>query len=637
MYGGFMGLFTAQRVSVTQWILAHGRGQIGPIVGVDFETDYSSTYSVSRLGIWAYVHDARFEAWAVAVSDGQLTCVCQPHEFPWETIGCGEWVSHNRAFDEAVFLRLVELGIIGRGVVLRPLAWHCSAAACAFLQLPRDLAGAAKAVFGVTLNKDFRTRAKGRDRSADLFGLSVDAKDYAGMDAEMALALWKKVGPYWPVHERILDDLTCAMGVRGVCVSWPRVAEFQKQLDGLTESLRAYIPWSPPLSLPKFEAACVAAGVPVPVTTAADDPEFQEWAQENQRHEVVTYARHMQRWRSINRVSKVLDSMVGRVKPDDRMAFELKYFGASTGRWSGGGGLNVQNLNRKAVEGVDLRSCIVAPPGYRLVVVDYAQIEARVLLFLAGDVESLDLFRANPDADAYEIHARATMGWRPESFHREGREGREGGREETLRGYCARTGSGIRQLAKARVLGLGFGCGAQRFVEVAKVMAGLDVEAHEAERIVAEFRASNPKIVQLWQRLNDACAACDGSEYVLPLPCTQLVPAANRYLFYRDVQVGKDGIECTIGGDRVKVYGGLLAENWTQATARDVLASAWLRCDLAGFRPVLSVHDELVFEVPVATAAADLARIVAIFERSIPWAPGLPLRAEGKLCDVYGK
>ena len=92
------------------------------------------------------------------------------------------------------------------------------------------------------------------------------------------------------------------------------------------------------------------------------------------------------------------------------MAYELKYFGASTGRWSGGGGLNMQNYNRKPAEGVDLRRCIVAPPGFRLAVVDYSQIESRVLLFLAGDVVTLDLFRANPEADAYEIHARATMG-----------------------------------------------------------------------------------------------------------------------------------------------------------------------------------------------------------------------------------
>jgi DNA polymerase bacteriophage-type len=103
------------------------------------------------------------------------------------------------------------------------------------------------------------------------------------------------------------------------------------------------------------------------------------------------------------------------------------------------------------------------------------------------------------------------------------------------------------------------------------------------------------------------------------------------------VKASKDGIDCTVCGDRIKVYGGLLAENWTQATARDVLASAWLRCDAVGFRPVLSVHDELVFEVPEASAEEDLRRIVRIFEEPVPWAAGLPLRADGKLCSVYGK
>jgi DNA polymerase len=330
----------------------------------------------------------------------------------------------------------------------------------------------------------------------------------------------------------------------------------------------------------------------------------------------------MQRIRSANRTAKVLESMQARRMPDGRMTYELKYFGASTGRWSGGGGLNMQNYNRKPAENVDLRRCIVAPPGYRLAVVDYSQIESRVLLYLAGDVATLEMFRANPEADAYEIHARATMGFCE---------------AEPLRDYCLRTGSGLRQLAKARVLGLGFGCGAKRFVEVAKVMAGLEIGEGESERIVREFRESNPKIVALWESLNDSCASCDGGNYELPLPCTQIYPPLGRYLFYRDVKAGKDGIDCTVAGDRIKVYGGLLAENWTQATARDVLASAWLRCDAAGYRPVLSVHDELVFEVPEASAEEDLKRIVGIFEEPVPWAAGLPLRADGKLCSVYGK
>ncbi|MCP5524103.1 MAG: hypothetical protein H7A46_21405 [Verrucomicrobiales bacterium] len=186
-------------------------------------------------------------------------------------------------------------------------------------------------------------------------------------------------------------------------------------------------------------------------------------------------------------------------------------------------------------------------------------------------------------------------------------------------------------------LGLGFGCGWRKFIDVAKVMAGLELSETESERIVLEFRESNPKIVELWNRLQDACASCDGRTYRLPLPCAQHDRTINRFLIYRDVSTGRRDIICTIAGELVQVYGGLLAENWTQATARDVLASAWLRCSSAGFTPVLSVHDELVFELPTETAEADLQRIVAIMETPLPWASHLPLKADGKLMDFYAK
>ncbi|MCX6995792.1 MAG: DNA polymerase [Kiritimatiellaeota bacterium] len=622
-----MRLPQPKRVTVKEWVTAPVPG----VVGLDFETFYTSAYSVSQMGNWAYVHDRRFNAWAVSVSDGERTCVCPPAEFPWGMIAGREWVSHNREFDEAVFLRLGDLGVIPRDA--RPVRWFCSAALCAFLQLPRDLAGAAKAVFGVDLDKTIRAGMKGRDLSADLPGMIQEETDYAACDAEMALALWNTLSGHWPAHERRLYEQTVAMGRRGLVVDWDYVDANLKELNATVEAVSAALPWKPALSITKFEAACADIGTPPPKSTAANDPDFQDWVRDNMRSDAVIWARHMQRMRSANRTAKVLESMKARRKADGRMVFELKYYGATPGRWSGGGGLNMQNYNRKPAEGVDLRRCIVAPPGCLLAVVDYAQIESRVLLFLAGDTDTLDMFRLNPDADAYEIHARATMGWRPEvSVQGSGFSG-----EETLRQYCERTGSGLRQLAKARVLGLGFGCGARRFIEVAKVMAGLEISFEESDRIVREFRESNPKIVALWEHLNDACASCDGGDYVLPLPCTQVNSDLGRFLIYRDVAAGENGIECTVAGDRIKVYGGLLAENWTQGTARDVLASAWLRCDASGFRPVLSVHDELVFEVPEASAEEDLRRIVGIFEEPVAWAPGLPLLAEGKLCAVYGK
>ncbi|MCC5849950.1 MAG: hypothetical protein JJU29_17830 [Verrucomicrobia bacterium] len=315
------------------------------------------------------------------------------------------------------------------------------------------------------------------------------------------------------------------------------------------------------------------------------------------------------------------------------MIYELKYCGANTGRWSGGGGLNLQNLNRSEAEGVDLRRGIIASPGHVLAAVDFAQIESRVLLWLAGDHETLAMLAANPNVDVYEAHARATMGWKPECGVRNS----ECGVEESLKSYCARTGSTLRQLAKARVLGLGFGCGAEKFVAVARAMAGLDLSLEQAEKVVRAYRKSNPKVVGLWRRLEDAARSKVGKDYVLPLPCTQAVRGYGRFLIYRGLRLVDRELVCRVGGKDLKIYGGLLAENWTQATARDVLAEAWLRCVDAGYVPVLSVHDELVFELPETSAEADLARIVTLMEEPIAWARGLPLKAEGAMMRFYQK
>lgn len=599
---------------------AWAQSEPGGTVAVDFETFYTGSYSVAELGHWAYCHDPRFEAYLVAVSDGVRTCACRPAKFPWETIAGRTWVSHNRDFDRAVFERLQERGTIPKQGV-GPKKWFCSAALCAYLQFPRDLAGAVKAVFKTTLDKSPRDRARGRHPFEDCF-LAAEISRYAGRDALACLALWNHLERHWPAHERQLFDLTSEMGRHGVAVAWEYVRAKRAELEALEGDLADALPWKPATSTNQFAKACERIGVPQPPSTSNADPGFLRWLKAHIDSDAATWVRHMQRVRSANRTARVLEAMEARRMPSGRMAYELKYFGASTGRWSGGGGLNLQNLNRKTAEGVDLRQAIIAPPGHVLAVIDYSQIESRVLLFLAGDTEALKLFSDNPDADAYEIHARRTMGY---------------AESEPLKAWCDRTGSNLRQLAKARVLGLGFGCGWRKFIDVARVMARLELGEEESKRVVDDFRRSNPLIVSLWKRLHDACAAHDGGHYALPLPCTQRIPTLKRLLFYRDVAVRKDDITATVAGDRVHIYGGLLAENWTQATARDVLASAWLRCSQAGFLPVLSVHDELVFELPEASAEPDLARITGIMETPVAWAPHLPLKVDGKLMPYYAK
>jgi len=613
-------------------------------VAVDFETHYAADYSVKELGNRAYCSDPRFNAWAVAIHDGVKTWAGHPKDFDWPSIHGREWVSHHREFDKSVFERLQRDKVIPQHIA--PSAWHCSAAACAFLQLPRDLAGACAAVLGEQPDKGFRKALKGRHDN-DLFN-TLDAEEtaYATQDAVLCWRLWQAVGPYWPEQERRLFELTCEMGERGLAVDWTRLEEERQRLSDLCEALQRDIPWQPSLSIKEFKRHCGFARVTPPASTAVDDASFRKWCRKHDGTALARYARNMNRIRTVNRLVKVLEAMQQRRKPDGRMAYELKYYGATPGRWAGGGGLNVQNMNRAEIEGLDLRKLIIAPEGKVLAVADFSQIEARVLLWLAGDGVTLEMLRANPDMDMYEVHARATMGWRSSKVLKcasskvtaeDGTPDAGTEREENLKEYCERTGEKTRQLAKARVLGLGFRCGAERFIEVARIMAGLEIDIHDARKIVRDYRDSNLKIVKLWETLEATCAAHEGRDYYLPFPCASLGDSP-RHLIYRDVALDDRGsLTAVVCGERVDLHGGILAENWTQGTARDLLADAWIRCVEAGYAPVLSVHDELVFEVDALEAQAHLKRIVGLMEAAPKWAQGLPVKADGKIMTRYGK
>ena len=95
-------------------------------VAVDFETEYSASYNVRELGHHAYCNDPRFDAYLVAVSDGETTIVNHPRDFDWQLIASHLWVSHNAGFDRAVFQRLQKDGVIPSNV--RPSRWLCTAA-----------------------------------------------------------------------------------------------------------------------------------------------------------------------------------------------------------------------------------------------------------------------------------------------------------------------------------------------------------------------------------------------------------------------------------------------------------------------------------------------------------------------------
>ena len=86
---------------------------------------------------------------------------------------------------------------------------------------------------------------------------------------------------------------------------------------------------------------------------------------------------------------------------------------------------------------------------------------------------------------------------------------------------------------------------------------------------------------------------------------------------------------------QLETYGGKLVENCVQAIARDCLAIAIERLEAAGFPVVFHIHDEVVVDCPAEKA--DLDEVVRLMSLSIPWAPDLPLNADGWVGDFFRK
>ena len=573
-------------------------------VALDFETYYATGYSVQDLGYSAYVADPRFDALLVAVSDGATTFACPPNRFPWEALNGKVLIAHNAAFDQAVFRRLQELGVIPPDVT--PVGWRDTAALCAYIGAPRALDEAAAVLLGITLDKSVRARMKG---GPDLFD-RLD--EYGALDAKATALIWQKFGPYWPEHERQLSALTIAMGNRGIHLDRDKAQASFHELEAQAESARIPLPWhpaQPATSAKALAAECAKHSVPAPVTTSAKEEAFDDWLERYGTTEPARYVRLIQEIRSLNRAAKVLESMLSRVRADGRIDAHTIYFGASTGRWSGGGnGLNLQNLNRNDAGNADLRGCLVAAPGKKLVIVDLSQIEPRCLAHVAGDRAWLDLVRTG--ANPYEAHAMTAHGWRGRKL-----------KTENPRLYA---------LCKAERLGLGYGCGSDKFVTVARILGGLEVSLEESKRIVSEFRRCNPAIIWLWRQLEKAFRNRHGQDYRLPLP-------SKRKLRYFAVDAEDMTAAVVRGGPRLNIYGGRLCENMIQAMARDVFAEGLLRVDAGGLNPLLTIHDEVVCEVDDAQAENALPEIIRLMTVPPAWAPDLPLAAEGCIAEFYRK
>jgi DNA polymerase len=303
------------------------------------------------------------------------------------------------------------------------------------------------------------------------------------------------------------------------------------------------------------------------------------------------------------------------------MPMPLRFSGAHTHRLSGDWSLNVQNLPRKG----RLRRAIMAPPGYKVVVVDASQIEARLTAWLCGQQDLVDQFAAG--ADVYSNFAADIFG----------------------KPVNKKDNPNERFIGKTGILGLGFGVGWMKFQITVKVDSKLQtgteifLEDAEAMRIVSFYRRKFNKIPASWHALNTIginTLARGGSWSFGPCAFEQgsvLLPSGLR-LFYHDLQ-SKDGEWLFKYNVKTKkLYGGKLLENLVQALDRVIVFDAGIRIQkrIAPYRLAQQAHDEMAYVVKDEHVELASQIVTEEMVRVPEWAAGLPLAAEVGVGQSYG-
>ena len=495
---------------------------------------------------------------------------------------------------------------------------------------------------------------------------------YCKQDVEVERALYKRLRPLSPAEQKMWV-LDYRINQRGIPIDIPSVKKAIKLVDQEAERLNGeirritnnFVGFTSEVA--RLTAWVRSQGVDIPGLAKADvlDALALEGLPEPVRSALLI---RQEAGKSSN---KKLNTMLAVASADGRVRNTMQYHGAATGRWAGRT-IQPHNMPRPrevmgalytadAIEHLDdaayldtfygppltvvsdcLRGFIAAPPGKELIAVDFANIEGRVLAWLAGEEWKLQAFRdydAGTGPDLYKLMASRIYGVEVSAVTKD-----------------------QRQIGKVAELACGYQGGVGAFQTMAKTYL-VKVPDDTAEGIKQKWRHIHPAIKGYWYGLENAAVAAvktpgmltaagaDGrqvrfrkagsflwcelpSKRLLCYPYPELeeviVPWPRDGLTYKTVGLNKKWERC-------HTYGGSLAENVTQAVARDLLAEAIVRLEGRGLQTVFHVHDEVVVEVDAHAPAPMLGNTERIVAATPAWAAGLPIAVEGWRARRYRK
>lgn len=578
------------------------------ILTLDFETYYDREYSLRRLTTEAYVRDSRFKAHMLGfkVGDGPVAVHRDVAGFcakvDWPQVAA---LAHHSQFDGL---------ILSHHYGVRPKLW-LDMLSMARIVLPGEkhsLHALAQRLGMPTVEKHALATSLGvRDLGPLFDSLGEDCK----RDVELTYACAMKLLPFVPRAELLAIDLTIRMFTEPVLeLDRDRLEIFHRKVVAEKTSTleRLGVTKAELQSSEKFAALLRAVGVEPPLKANPKGEMIYAFAKTDDgmrdleehidgRVQSITAAR----LGSKSTLDETRSERLVRCGARGPLTVYLRHSGAHTGRWSGGDKLNWQNFPR----GGEIRKCVVAPPGKKLVIGDLSQIECRIVNWLAGQSDVLENFRRN--ADIYSALASRFYG-------------RAISRADVVE----------RHLGKTIELGCGFGMGMARFRDTCRrgPLGGAPIvlDERQAQDAINLYRSTHQNVVALWKQGDTVLWALAGGHSTIWGPCKisdRAIWLPGGYpLWYRNI-TQQDGDKIVWNGKAwVKLYGAKLVENVVQALAAVILKEAMLRI-ASHYRIALTVHDDIMAIADQDDdQAADFIR--QEMARVPEWASGLPLDVE---------
>lgn len=622
---------------------------------LDFETFYSKDFSLSKITTENYIRDKEFQVigFAYQIDDGEP-----------------EWVTGS---DSAIAMKLAALDIENSYLICHNMAFDGAILKWRYGLEPKyylDTLSMARPITGQTvggslaaLTKKFIVGSAKGTEVVNALGLRREDfpaaqlhqyGEYCKNDVSLTWTLYNILRQWNPPKELYIQDLMLRMFIDPVLELDKTVLEehllrVQTNKTKLMDRIDASIGRDALMSNPKFAEVLKQLGVEPPMkispTTGKEAYAFSKTDQafkalsEHPNPAVQAVVAARLGVKSTLEETRT-ESFLG-IADRGPLPILLNYWGAHTGRASGGDKMNLQNLPR----GGALRRSIVAPEGHVMVASDSAQIEARVVAWLAGQTDLVEDFRNN--VDIYSSFASVVYG-RPVDRKRKevGPDGKEFNPDK-VEGFVGKT----------CILGLGYGMGAEKFKATLKIGAGgvsVDMSIEEAKHTVTIYRTKYHKISKLWNEANialDVMARGYEGEFGvgIKLKCTpEGIHLPNGTMIrYPNLRKTTDGYEYDGRYGPVKIYGGKVVENVVQALARIVVFDQMAKIDQemrmcdnpqAGsrYRVVLTVHDEVVAVVPKAAGSWAVKLMTEIMSTPPRWCSDLPVSCEADLGQSYG-